>query len=320
MNFPPFHNPELVGRLFHPDFAAIAEHATKAELSAAEDDQVKTLLLIVDMQVDFCHPEGSLYVPGAEKDIRRLLNFLYREAGNITNIMCTMDSHVPLQIFHPAWWRDSRGNLPQPMTIITREEVESGKWLPLYKTEWSRRYVHLLEENARKQLLIWPYHVLEGGTGNLMDPALWSAVSWHGLARGIQPIWQRKGTLAETEHYSAVRPEVDTGESEQSRQTENFLRKINEYDRILIAGEAASHCVQETADDLVEEFKRRNLPLERLNLLVDCTSPVQHPEIDFAAMAQKKYEEFQTAGVRLVNSDKGMPPAVSQPDFRKNSG
>lgn len=303
MNFPSFYNPEQAGRLFHPDFSVIAEEAAKSGLLPATKDQIKTLLLVVDMQVDFCHPEGSLYVPGAEDDIRRLLDFIFREAGSITNIMCTMDSHVPLQIFHPAWWCDSQGSHPQPMTIITREQVESGKWLPLYQSDWSHRYVHLLEENARKQLLIWPYHVLEGGTGHLLDPALWSAVSWHGLARGIQPVWQRKGMLTETEHYSAVRPEVNTGKDEQAIQTENFMKKINQYDRILIAGEAASHCVQETLDDLVDEFTKRKIPLERLNLLVDCTSPVQHPEIDFATMAKQKFEEFRDAGVRLIKSD-----------------
>lgn len=30
---------------------------------------MKTVLLVVDMQNDFCLPSGSLYVPGAEKDV-----------------------------------------------------------------------------------------------------------------------------------------------------------------------------------------------------------------------------------------------------------
>jgi nicotinamidase-related amidase len=32
---------------------------------------VKSHLLVIDPQVDFCDPSGSLYVPGAEDDMGR---------------------------------------------------------------------------------------------------------------------------------------------------------------------------------------------------------------------------------------------------------
>ena len=40
-------------------------------------DEPHVHLLLIDMQVDFCHENGSLYVPGAEGDIRRTIEFIY---------------------------------------------------------------------------------------------------------------------------------------------------------------------------------------------------------------------------------------------------
>src|SRR5690606_9374178 len=119
----------------------------------------RIMLLIVDMQVDFCHDGGALYVPGAQDDIRRLSQFIFNHAAALTDIVCTLDSHLPFQIFHPAWWADEAGNHPAPLTLITAEEVAAGHWRPLVMPDWSRQYVETLEREAKKVLTIWPYHV-----------------------------------------------------------------------------------------------------------------------------------------------------------------
>jgi nicotinamidase/pyrazinamidase len=306
-DFPDFYDSNRIGTLFYPDVSTIAAQAESAGLPPAEGDVVKLLLLIIDMQVDFCHPSGTLYVPGAPDDIRRLIEFLYRNAERISHITCSLDSHYPLQIFHAAWWVDANGKHPAPYTIISAEEVEVGRWRPLFEAEWSIQYVQRLGEQAKKQLIIWPYHVSIGAVGNALDPELWSAVFWHSIARRSQPTWWTKGGIPRTEHYSILRPEIEIpGESHGTLSTD-FIQSLAEYDYMVIAGEAESHCVLETAEDLVKVFSGRPDQLSKIHILRDCTSPVVHPEVDFHAIAQQRFAEHEKLGLRFIDSTNPLP-------------
>lgn len=300
--FPRFYNPGRIGTLFYPDVGRIAEEAKAAGLAPASEDRRRVHFLIVDMQVDFCHPRGTLFVPGALEDIRRVIEFIYTHAERLTSISCSLDSHYPLQIFHAAWWADGDGNPPEPFTVITRQAVEQGKWRPLFEPEWSVSYVEALQAKSKKELVIWPYHVPVGGVGNSLDPELWSALFWHSIARKAQPTWWIKGGIPGSEHYSVIQPEIDVPDHPQGRRNEALLRAVEEYDEFLVAGEASSHCVLETLADLVEEFRSRPEVLSKIFVLEDCTSPVEHPRIDFATIARKKFGEFRKAGVQFVKS------------------
>jgi nicotinamidase-related amidase len=300
--FPSFFNLDRIGTLFHPDVAGIAQEAAQAKLPPASADERLVHLVIIDMQVDFCHPQGSLFVPGAPDDIRRTIEFIYRNASHITHITCSLDTHVPSQIFSPNWWADDAGKHPDPFTIISEQDVKSGRWRPLLFPQWSIYYVQKLEQEAKKQLTIWPYHVLLGSPGHTLDAELWSAVFWHSVARNTQPRWLTKGSVPRTEHYSIIQPEVLVPDQTGGGRNQAFLDLLAEADQILVAGEAETHCVLETVEDLVEEFGDRPDILEKVLFLQDCTSPVVHPEIDFHAIAQARFAEFERQGVRFVSS------------------
>lgn len=304
---PKFYDPGRIGKLFYPDAQSIAEQAESAGLSPAADDKPRTMLMIVDMQVDFCHEDGALYVPGALDDIERLIEFIYRNAEGISHITCSLDSHLPLQIFHPAWWLDEQGKHPKPYTILKAEDVHAGKWKPLYEPEWSVQYVKKLEQSAKKELMIWPYHVPIGGMGNALDPELWSAVFWHSIARRSQPTWWTKGSIPKTEHYSMLKPEIEIPQEPKGSLSQDFIDALTEYDYIFIAGEAESHCVLETSKDLVEIFGDQPEQLNKIYMLQDCMSPVAHPEIDFHAMAMEAFEKFKEKGLRFINSTDPLP-------------
>jgi nicotinamidase-related amidase len=306
-SFPSFYRPERIGTLFYPEVQAIAAEAEQAGLRPATDDNTRVDLLIIDMQVDFCHERGALHVPGAREDIRRTIEFLYRNAERITHITCTLDSHVPFQIFHPAWWADAEGRHPAPFTIITADDVNRGVWLPLREAEWSREYVQRLQREAKKQLTIWPYHAIQGGVGHAMDPELWSAVLWHAIARGSQPTWWTKGSIPRTEHYSILRPEIHVPGHPQGGLSSDFVDVMDEYDYVLVAGEAESHCVLETVKDLVDVFQHTPEKLEKVYILRDCTSPVRHPRIDFHALAQTQFAEYARKGARFIQSTDPLP-------------
>lgn len=305
--FPSFFDPNRIGTLFHPDLPTIAAEAAASNLPAAVQDKQKVHLVIIDMQVDFCHDNGSLNVPGSLGDIKRLIEFIYRNASRITNITCSLDSHLPHQIFHPAWWADADGNHPPPFTLITYDDIKAGIWRPLVAPVQSTNYVKSLEENAKKQLTIWPYHVMIGGIGNALDPELWSAVMWHSLARKTQPTWLTKGSIPLTEHYSIIQPEVPVPSHPLGGKNKPFLDTLSDADLVIIAGEAESHCVLETVEDLVEDFGDKPDALRKVYFLRDCTSPVLHPDVDFHAIALARFAEFERQGVNFVDSTDDLP-------------
>jgi len=306
-NFPSFYDPNRIGTLFYPDVATITAEATTAGLKPAVEDKEDVHLVIIDMQVDFCHEKGSLYVPGALDDIQRTIEFIYNNAERITNITCSLDSHLPHQIFHPAWWADEVGNHPAPFTLITYDDIKQGKWRPLVAPVQSTNYVKTLEQEAKKQLTIWPYHVMIGSIGNALDPELFTAVLWHSIARKTQPTWLTKGSIPLTEHYSIIQPEVPVPNHPMGGKNKPFLDTLAQADVVFIAGEAESHCVLETVEDLVEDFGNQPEALQKIYFLRDCTSPVLHPDVDFHAIAQARFAEFEKQGVNFIDSTDKLP-------------
>ncbi len=297
-----FYDSQKIGTLFYPDMFSIERDALSAELSPTATATKNVHLVLIDMQVDFCHEQGQLYVPGALGDIRRVCEFVLANAAEITQITATLDSHLPFQIFHPPWWVDAEGNHPAPFTLITHADVLAGKWHATLLPEYSIEYTRKLEEDAKKVLTIWPYHTLIGSMGTALDPMLWSVIMWHSLAREAQPNWVIKGTLPQTEHYSAIQPEIPLPNHPSAGRDKAFLAKLDASDVIIIAGEAESHCVLATVADLVAHYAEQPERLRSIYVLQDCMSPVLHPEIDFHALAWEQYRQFAEMGVNFVAS------------------
>jgi len=304
MEFPSFYRPERVGALYVPDTAAAIAAGLAAGARPAATDTRRTILILVDAQVDFVHTDGALAVPGAVEDTRRTIEWLFRSLEQVTTIAASLDSHTPLQIFYPPWWADPDGRAPAPYTAITAAEVHAGRWRPVIEPEWSVQYVERLEKDARKTLMIWPYHTMIGTPGQAITPALYETIAYHAAARGAQPHFLSKGFLPRTEHYSIVEPEVKIPEERERGGELNvpFMEMLATYDRIYIAGQAKSHCVLETVGSLVRYFAERPEVINRLHVLIDCTSSVAHPEVNFERIATEALAAYQARGLRLVRS------------------
>lgn len=307
MTYPTFYDPNRIGTLFYPDMGRMAMEAREASLPPAGADTHTTHLVLIDMQIDFCHNDGNLNVPGALGDIQRIIEFIYRNSAHITHITCSLDSHLPQQIFSPNWWVDQAGNHPPPFTLITSQDIENGLWQPVIAPVASVNYVKRLEQEAKKVLTIWPYHTLMGSIGTALDPELWSAVMWHALARKTQPTWLMKGSLPTTEHYSIIRPEVPIPHNPMGDTNRLFLDTLAQADTIIVGGEASSHCVLESVADIVEDFADDPAKLAKLHILRDGMSPVVHPEIDFAALATAEFAKFEAQGVKFIESSTTLP-------------
>jgi nicotinamidase-related amidase len=290
---------------------------------AAEDDR-RVALLLIDVQNTFCLPEFELFVAGrsgrgALDDAARIAGLVYRELGRITQIVATLDTHGAAQIFHPVFWLDERGEHPAPHTVVRLEDIESGRfrvnpaltsWLApragFDVAEWGRLYARRLAEGGKYPLVVWPYHSMLGGIGHALVSAVEEAVFFHSIARESPTRLEVKGRHPLTENYSALRPEVgeDAAGVPLVPPNRELVEHLLGFDEILVAGEAKSHCVAWTVEDLLAEIRARDPALAgRVVLLDDCSSPVVVPGVvDFTDAAEAAYARFAEAGMRRATS------------------
>jgi nicotinamidase-related amidase len=298
--------------------------AEKHNIQPAVRDEKRVCLLLIDVQNTFCIPEFELFVGGqsgmgAVEDNGRLCEFIYRNLGLITAIAPTMDTHTAIQIFHPIFWVNELGEHPTPIaTNISFEDVKAGKWRanPAIAEvfggdsqklqEYALHYTKILSDEGKYPLTVWPYHSMLGGIGHALVSAVEEVVFFHSIARQSSTLFELKGNNPLTENYSVLRPEVLNGMDGKAIAQKNtpFLDKILAYDAIIIAGQAKSHCVAWTIDDLLGEIQLGDPKLaEKVYLLEDCTSPVVVPGVvDFTPHADRAFERFAKAGMHLVKS------------------
>src|SRR3954468_20933231 len=79
---------------YRPDAATLATSAAdwraRHAIRPSAADETRVHLLLIDVQKDFCHPEGTLYVAGrsgsgAIDDSRRIAEFIYRNVNVLTD-------------------------------------------------------------------------------------------------------------------------------------------------------------------------------------------------------------------------------------------
>ncbi len=315
-------------------FVEAKNWATLHDIKPAADDSLKICFVAVDVQNTFCIPGFELYVggrsgTGAIDDNRRLCEFIYRNLAVITQICPTMDTHQTMQIFHSIYLVNDKGEHPAPFTLISEEDILKGVWkfnpALCYSfqidEDYGQRhllyYAKKLKEGGKYDLTIWPYHGMLGGVGHALVAAVEEAIFFHGIARYSQPDFHIKGDKPFTEHYSVLGPEVLKGHQGKpiGQKSDKFFRKLLQFDAVVIAGQAKSHCVAWTIDDLLEDILAQDRKLvEKVYLLEDCTSPVVVPSvIDYTDQANAAFRKFADAGMHIVRST---DPIESWPDIK----
>ena len=330
ISLPPHWNPARVGEVWRVDYAqrfADAERWREHGVAPAAEDRFRAALVVVDVQNTFCTPGFELFVAGrsgtgALDDSRRLCEFVYRNLGSLTRIVPTFDTHQALQIFHRIFLVDGDGNHPEPFTQVTAEDVARGRWQvsahaaaglgldPDYANEHLRYYTQTLAEGGKYSLTIWPFHAMLGGIGYALVPAVEEALFFHSVARHAPLDFQPKGDNPLTEHYSMLGPEVDVDlEGEPlGKRNQPLVERLLQYDAVLIAGQAKSHCVAWTVEDLLSDPNVQERALEeKVYLLEDCTSPVVVPgSVDYTEEADAAFARFAGSGAHVVRSDEPM--------------
>jgi nicotinamidase-related amidase len=323
---PDFYSPTAVEHVWRVPYEQRAQQAkawaSEHSLQPAAADTLNTTLLLIDVQNTFCLPEFELYVAGrsgtgAVDDNRRLCEFIYRNIGVLSQITATLDTHQAMQIFHAIFLVDESGEHPAPYTSVTAKDIRSGKWrfnpslashFGISAGEGQKRlsyYTAYLEEHGKYALTIWPYHAMLGGIGHALVSSIEEALFFHSVARLSPTQFEIKGDRSFTEHYSAIGPEVETGPKGEILGEHNtkYVKMLREVDRLVIAGQAKSHCVAWTVADLLEDLRSEDPALARkIYLLEDCSSPVVVPGADYTEAAEQAYTGFVEAGMHLVRS------------------
>jgi len=341
---PKHFDPKKVNKIWNVSYLEIArsarEYARQHGIKPAATDKRRVCLMPIDCQISFCTPSipeiwrGELFVGGrsgngAVEDNTRLCEFIYRDLDHITKIVPTMDTHMAMQIFFEVFLINDDGEHPEPMTLISLEDVEKGVWkvnpqiaygLEINYVKLQRHLIHYsrkLSEGGRYQLMIWPYHTMLTGIGHALVPSVEEAAQFHLHARGSEIGIQIKGGNPLTENYSVFRQEVlDTDDGQPiAQKNSRFLENLLNFDIVIITGQAKSHCVAWTIDDLLNEIKAQDEKLaKKVYLIEDCTSPVVVPGvIDFTDMADAAFQRFADAGMHIVKST---DPIESWPDIR----
>jgi nicotinamidase-related amidase len=324
---PPHFEADKVDQVWRVPYQERAETALQwvdqHQITSAFEDEFKLGLILVDVQNTFCLPDFELYVggrsgSGAVDDNRRLCEFIYRNLGTITQVSATLDTHQAIQIFHALFLVDSSGNHPDPMTMVSVEDVENGRWKfnpavanslgisVSYGQQFLLHYTQRLKAKGKYDLTIWPYHAMLGGIGHALVASVEEAIFFHAVARYSQPDFVVKGGNPLTEHYSAIGPEVLTGPNGApiAERDGKFIKALESFDAVAIAGQAKSHCVAWTIDDLLTGIRAQDERLvEKVYLLEDCTSPVVIPRVvDFTDEADEAFRRFAEAGMHIVRS------------------
>jgi nicotinamidase-related amidase len=312
---------EDVGRLQRAAEAWRARHG----LRAVGADATRVHLLVIDAQVDFSFPQGSLYVAGrsgtgAIDANRRLAEFIYGHLHLLSQVTCTMDTHVPYQVFFTSAHLRDDGTHPDPHTMISAEDYRRGRYRPDpamarqigVDPVWLQRqfthYCEQLEATGKYQLYLWPYHCLLGSRGHRLAGLIEEAVLFHAFARGAADLPEIKGGNPLSERYSIFKEEVATcfdgrpipGAQKNTR----LIKTLLEADLVILAGLASSHCVKESIADLLTDIQAQDPALaKKVYILRDCTAPVVVPGgADFTAEAEAALARFAGAGMHVVDS------------------
>jgi nicotinamidase-related amidase len=268
------------------------------EKSNKKGEKMKTHLLVIDPQNDFCDKNGALFVAGADQDAIRLGKMINRLIKKIDDIHVTLDSHRTVDIAHPIFWINSKGQHPGPFTIISEADVAGGVWMTT-NPAWRQKgldYVKSLAKNGRYPLCIWPPHCRIGTWGHSIVKNISDALlKWEEERFGVID-FVTKGSNIFTEHYSALQADVPDPADPSTSINTDLLAVLQDADVILITGEALSHCVRNSVLDIMNNFGEENI--KKFVLLEDTCSNVPGFENlgkEFIQIATKRGMQLSTS-------------------------
>lgn len=271
-------------------------------------------LLLVDPQNSFCEivptdqqqivHNGELFVAGADSDMVRLRKFMDSFKESFHRIIVTVDTHQNWHIGHPIWWIDKDGKHPEPFEkiILKNNFAETDDYRFVGKREyttsqrlkiqWATFYLSKVKTH-----IVWPPHCLFGTPGNNINAGVLDFILNWELTHKKGADYLLKGIDEDIEQYSAF-DRVDLRSAMCGIHTPPHTHVNNIFTclkRIFIAGEALSHCVLATINDIV---KQNPALLSKMVLLSDATSIIP----GFESETEAKINDLKKQGLTVAKT------------------
>jgi nicotinamidase-related amidase len=197
--------------------------------------------------------------------------------------------------------------------IVPRREL--CDWLPGGYTHEdlileAKAYCQTLQDGGRYNLYLWPLHCLKGTPGQALSAVIEEVWMYHTLVHGTQGHIESKSVEPLSERYSAFSSEVMWGRSGRKigSRSEDLLSRIQKWQALIVLGQAGSHCVRSSVDDLIRHLLATNPEfISRIYIVVDCMSSVVVPGVvDYTPQFEESLVRWQAAGCKLVLSTDAM--------------
>ncbi|OBU21441.1 hypothetical protein CTM88_16790 [Photobacterium aquimaris] len=273
--------------------------------------QTITSLLIIDPQYDFydvpLHEQlnvatqtisPALPVPHSWEDAQRLARFIHNQQTSINNIVVTLDSHHEYDIAHAIYWQNKLGQHPAPFTLISYQDIVDGLWQPtdLKQLNHVLEYTQSLEQTGKYSLIIWPTHCVIDSVGHTVVAPIQTAIENWEKQKNISRHTISKGENPHTEHYGGCEAEYPLHDDIKTQFDPQLATLVVQSDRVFISGQALSHCVASTVEQMIDKLPRDDI--RKLTILIDTTSAVA----GFEKQAQAFVERMLALGVNIANT------------------
>lgn len=261
-------------------------------------------LLVIDPQNDFMDIDGAaLPVPGAGADMGRLAGFIDTLQAQIDDIVVTLDSHPGVGIERTTFWSTGSGGPVAAFTPITAAAARAGTYTardPARRGE-TLAYLDALESASGRTLIVWPVHCVLGTWGHNIQATLATSLAAWEVTRSRNCDKVLKGQHPMTEQYSAFRAEVPRIDDVRTQVNTALLARLAAgTGTLLVAGEALSHCVAASGDDMLAHMG--DTALRNCVFLTDCMSPVP----GFEADGQQFLARLHGRGVRTMTTARAL--------------
>ncbi|MBC7705376.1 MAG: isochorismatase family protein [Rhodoferax sp.] len=257
-------------------------------------------LFVIDPQNDFMDiPGASLPVPGASADMQRLAQFMDTLRARIDDLVVTLDSHASVGIERTPFWVTPEGAEVAPFTQILAQDVRAQRYLPRHRARLADVLVYLdaLEAAGSRRLIAWPVHCVVGDWGHNLYPEVAASIARWELASDRSCDKVLKGRNPMTEQYSAFRAEVPRADDPSTQNNRQLMARLGAGDAVLVvAGEALSHCVAASGEDMLAQLD--DTRLRNTILLTDCMSSIP----GFEAAGKTFLQQARARGVRTMGA------------------
>lgn len=264
---------------------------------------MRTHLLIIDPQNDFCDIEGAaLPVAGANDDLHRLAGLIEARAAQLDGITVTLDSHPSVAVERTSFWRSADGEAMPPFTFVTAEDVAAGRYRPRDPglTPQVMAMLQQLGAAGKPGMVVWPVHCVTATWGHNIQADVARALAGWEMAHQRAVTKVLKGEYPLSEHFGVFEADAPVASEPRTQFNRALAASLaSGADVIAIAGQASSHCVAASYDQFMRFLARAPAFAPQVVLLRDCMSPVP----GFEPLADALFERARAAGTRVMSAD-----------------